>query len=97
MNFSSFLTSLGTSFVIFVILMLLFSWLSGKPGNTVIYYPNRILRGMDPWEGGSRTRNPIAWIREALSSTERDVIAMSGVDSAVYFVFLSTGLSLFSL
>ncbi|XP_057472119.1 CSC1-like protein ERD4 [Actinidia eriantha] len=97
MDFSSFLTSLGTSFVIFVILMLLFSWLSGKPGNKVIYYPNRILRGMDPWEGGSRTRSPIAWIREALSSTERDVIAMSGVDSAVYFVFLSTVLGIFVL
>ncbi|XP_057463559.1 CSC1-like protein ERD4 [Actinidia eriantha] len=97
MDFSSFLTSLGTSFVIFVILMLLFSWLSGKPGNKVIYYPNRILRGMDPWEGESRTRNPIAWIREALSSTERDVIVMSGVDSAVYFVFLSTVLGIFVL
>lgn len=94
MDLSSFLTSLGTSFAIFVILMFLFAWLSRKPGNTVIYYPNRILRGLDPWEGGSKTRNPFAWIKEALTSTEQEVISMSGVDTAVYFVFLSTGLSL---
>ncbi|KAJ9135816.1 hypothetical protein P3X46_032951 [Hevea brasiliensis] len=94
MDFSSFLTSLGTSFVIFVILMMLFTWLSRKPGNTVVYYPNRILKGLDPSEGGSRTRNPFAWIREALSSSEEDIINMSGIDSAVYFVFLSTVLSI---
>ena len=92
MDLSSFITSLATSFVIFVILMILFAWLSTKPGNAVIYYPNRILKGMDPWEGSSsKTRNPFAWIREAFSSSEQDVIAMSGVDSAVYFVFLGTG------
>ncbi|GMY37719.1 CSC1-like protein ERD4 [Fagus crenata] len=90
MDFSSFLTSLGTSFLIFVVLMLLFSWLSSKPGNAVIYYPNRILKGLDPFEGGSRTRNPFSWIREAMSSTEQDVISISGYDTAVYFVFLST-------
>ena len=94
MEFSSFLTSLGTSFLIFIVLMLLFAWLSGKPGNSVIYYPNRILKGLDPKEGGSRTRNPFAWIHEAMSSTEQDVISASGYDTAVYFVFLSTGLSL---
>lgn len=94
MDFASFLTSLGTSFVIFVVLMLLFTWLSRRPGNNVVYYPNRILKGLDPWESGSaRTRNPFAWIREALSSSEQDVIAMSGVDTAVYFVFLATGSS----
>ena len=93
MDFSS-LTSLGTSFLIFVVLMLLFSWLSSKPGNAVIYYPNRILKGLDPFGGGSRTRNPFSWIREAMSSTEQDVISISGYDTAVYFVFLSTGLSL---
>ncbi|KAJ4844207.1 CSC1-like protein erd4 [Turnera subulata] len=97
MDFSSFLTSLGTSFVIFVVLMLIFTWLSRKPGNTVVYYPNRILKGMDPWEGGSRTRNPFAWIREAMSSTEQDIINMSGVDTAVYFVFLSTVLGILVL
>ncbi|KAJ6949670.1 CSC1-like protein ERD4 [Populus alba x Populus x berolinensis] len=97
MDFSSFLTSLGTSFLIFVVLMLLFTWLSRKPGNSFVYYPNRILKGLDPWEGGSRSRNPCAWIREALSSSEQDVINMSGVDAAVYFVFLSTALAILVL
>lgn len=91
MDFSSFLTSLGTSFVIFVVLMFLFTWLSRRPGNFVVYYPNRILKGLDPYEGIRLTRNPFAWIREALASTEADVINLSGVDSAVYFVFLTTG------
>jgi hypothetical protein len=94
MDFSSFLTSLGTSFLIFVVLMLLFAWLSKKPGNAVVYYPNRILKGLDPVEGGSRTRNPFAWIHEAMSASEQDVISISGFDTAVYLVFLGTGLSL---
>ena len=91
MNPASFETSIGTSFVIFVILTtLLFPWLSRRPGNDRVYYPNWILKGLVP----SRTRNPFAWIPEALSSTENEVISTSGVDTAVYFVFLSTGLFL---
>lgn len=97
MEFSSFLTSLGTSFLIFIVLMLLFAWLSSKPGNSVIYYPNRILKSLDPNEGGSRTRNPFSWIHEAMSSTEQDVISASGYDTAVYFVFLSTVLGILVL
>ncbi|KAG9137217.1 hypothetical protein Leryth_025378 [Lithospermum erythrorhizon] len=98
MDFSSFLTSLMTSFIIFVVLMFLFTWLSRREGNEVVYYPNRILKGMDPYEGSRRhTRNPFAWISEAMSSTEADVINMSGVDSAVYFVFLSTVLGILFL
>lgn len=91
MDFSSFLTSLGTSFLIFIVLMILFALLQSKPGNNVVYYPNRILKGLDPFEDGYKTRNPFSWIKEAYSSSEKDVIAMSGVDTAVYFVFLSTG------
>nr|GEW78974.1 CSC1-like protein ERD4 [Tanacetum cinerariifolium] len=88
MDLSSFITSLTTSFLIFVILMTLFAWLSTKQGNTVIYYPNRILKGLDPWEGSSsRTRNPFAWIREAFSSTEQDVINLS-----VFGIFLLSGI-----
>ncbi|CAO2835157.1 unnamed protein product [Amaranthus hypochondriacus] len=92
MDFSSFLTSLGTSFIIFVILMLLFSWLSRKPGNEFIYYPNRIVKGLDPYT--RTTRNPVSWIKEAVTSTEDDIISLSGVDSAAYFVFLSTALTM---
>lgn len=91
MEFGSFLVSLGTSFVVFVVLMLLFTWLSRKSGNAPIYYPNRILKGLEPWEGTSLTRNPFAWMREALTSSEQDVVNLSGVDTAVHFVFLTTG------
>ena len=75
--------------------MLLFTWLSRKPGNEFIYYPNRIVKGLDPYT--RTTRNPVSWIKEAVSSTEDDVISLSGVDSAAYFVFLSTGIFLFLL
>nr|QFG71781.1 CSC1-like protein ERD4 [Salicornia brachiata] len=91
MDFSSFVTSLGTSFLLFVVFMLLFAWVSGKPENHVIYYPNRILRGLSPTP---RTRNPLSWVKEAYSSTEDDIISLSGVDSAVYFVFLSTAFTM---
>ncbi|KHN47349.1 Putative membrane protein C24H6.13 [Glycine soja] len=94
MDFTSFLTSLGTSFVIFLVLMIVFAFLSSRPGNNVVYYPNRILKGL---EGGYKSRNPFSWIKEAVSSSERDVIAMSGVDTAVYFVFLTTVLSILVL
>uniref|UniRef100_A0A1J3DXP4 CSC1-like protein ERD4 n=1 Tax=Noccaea caerulescens TaxID=107243 RepID=A0A1J3DXP4_NOCCA len=97
MEFGAFLLSLGTSALIFVVLMLLFTWLSRRSGNVSIYYPNRILKGMDPWEGSSLTRNPFAWVREAFTSSEQDVVNLSGVDTAVYFVFLSTVLGIFAL
>jgi hypothetical protein len=98
MDFSSFITSLGTSFLIFIVLMILFAILQSKPGNNVVYYPNRILKGLEPFEGGGyKTRNPFSWIKEAFSSSEQDIIAMSGVDTAVYFVFLSTVFSILVL
>jgi len=95
MDFTSFLTSLGTSFLIFLVLMIVFAFLSSKPGNNVVYFPNRILKGLEPSEGGPKSRNPFSWIKEAMSSSERDIVTMSGVDTAVYFVFLTTGFSLF--
>ncbi|CAJ2658689.1 unnamed protein product [Trifolium pratense] len=94
MDFSSFCTSLGTSFLIFFVLMILFAILQSKPGNNVVYYPNRILKGLEPFEGGVKTRNPFSWIKEAFSSSEQDIIAVSGVDTAVYFVFQSTVFSI---
>ncbi|WOL07883.1 hypothetical protein Cni_G16632 [Canna indica] len=97
MDFSSFITSLGTSFVIFVVLMVVFTWLQRKPGNAVIYYPNRILRGLDPLEGRTRTRNPLAWIKEAVLASEADVIDAAGVDAAVYLLFLSSVLAILVL
>ncbi|KAL2341096.1 hypothetical protein Fmac_009036 [Flemingia macrophylla] len=92
MDFSSFLTSLATWFVVFFLLMIVFVLASRRPGNYVVYYPNRILKGLEPIE--YNTRNPFSWIKEALTSTEPEVIDMSGVDTAVYFVFLSTVLGI---
>ncbi|TVU41184.1 hypothetical protein EJB05_14683 [Eragrostis curvula] len=95
MDISSFITSLLTSFIIFVALVLVFTWLSRRPGNAPVYYPSVLLRGLDPWEGRRRgTRSPVGWIREALSASESDVVAAGGVDAAVYLVFLSTVLSI---
>ncbi|KAL8103355.1 hypothetical protein AgCh_027792 [Apium graveolens] len=52
---------------------------------------------MDPWEGRSGERNPVAWIQEAINSSEKDVVTMSGVDTAVYFVFLGTAVGILVL
>lgn len=93
MDFGSFLLSVVTWFAIFVILLLLFTWLSRNPGNKVVYFSNRILSGSDPYP----TRNPFQWIQEAFGSNEKDVNAASGVDSAVYLVFLSTVLKILLL
>lgn len=97
MDFSSFLTSLATSFVIFVLLMLLFTWLSRKPGNHVVYFPSRILRGLDASEGGPLSRSPLAWIKAAFAASEADIVAAAGVDTAVYLIFLSSVLGIFVL
>jgi predicted PurR-regulated permease PerM len=92
MDFASFITSVVTSFVIFVVLVLVFTWLSRRPGNAPVYYPSVLLRGLDPWEGRRRgTRSPVGWIQDAISASETDVIAAGGVDAAVYLVFLSSG------
>ncbi|KAK3126371.1 hypothetical protein QOZ80_7AG0555560 [Eleusine coracana subsp. coracana] len=98
MDLASFITSLLTSFVIFVALVLVFTWLSRRPGNAPVYYPNLLLRGLDPWEGRRRgTRSPVGWIRDAISASEPDVVAAGGVDAAVYLVFLSSVLAILVL
>ncbi|KAL8138399.1 hypothetical protein V2J09_004400 [Rumex salicifolius] len=47
---------------------------------------------MDPRE--LTTRNPFSWLKEAISSNESHITAIFGVDTAVYFVFLSTVLKI---
>ncbi|PWZ57860.1 Pentatricopeptide repeat-containing protein [Zea mays] len=95
MDLALFITSVLTSFVIFVALVLLFTWLSCRPGNAPVYYPNLLLRGLDPWAGHGRgTRSPGGWLRDAISASEPDVVAAGGVDAAVYLVFLSSVLSI---
>lgn len=93
MDIHAFVTSLVTSFVIFVLLVLLFTWLSRRPANHVVYYPNRLLKGLGPPENANR-RRPWDWIVEAWHTTEDDLIAMSGLDAAVYMVFVTSMLSI---
>ncbi|KAM0841612.1 hypothetical protein ACQ4PT_058901 [Festuca glaucescens] len=91
MDIASFVTSFLTSFIIFVVLVLVFTWLSRRPGNAPVYYPNVLLRGLDPWEGRGRgTRSPVGWIQQAIAASEANVVAAGGVDAAVYLVFLSS-------
>ncbi|XP_051216301.1 CSC1-like protein ERD4 [Lolium perenne] len=95
MDIASFVTSLLTSFLIFVVLVLVFTWLSRRPGNAPVYYPNVLLRGLDPWEGRGRgTRSPVGWIQQAFRASEADVVHAGGVDAAVYLVFLSSVLAI---
>ena len=63
------ITSLGTSFVVFVILVLLFLILSR---NAHIYYPLRALRGELPF---SKRRGVFTWVIEALKVSEKDLVA----------------------
>ncbi|KAF3774340.1 CSC1-like protein [Nymphaea thermarum] len=91
MDTSSFLTSLLTSFLIFVVLVLLFLYLSQKPGNEVVYFPNRILKGLEPREG---SRGPFAWVRGAFGASEQELVDLAGLDAAVYIVFLGSVLAI---
>ena len=63
------ITSLGTSFVVFVILVLLFLILSR---NAHIYYPLRALWGELPF---SKRRGIFTWVIEALKVSEKDLVA----------------------
>ncbi|AQK99377.1 hypothetical protein ZEAMMB73_Zm00001d012357 [Zea mays] len=95
MDLVLFIASVLTSFVIFVALVLLFTWLSRRLGNAPVYYPNLLLRGLDPWAGHGRgKRSPMGWLRDAISASEPDVVAAGGVDATFYLVFLSSVLSI---
>ncbi|RYQ81899.1 hypothetical protein Ahy_B10g100492 isoform D [Arachis hypogaea] len=89
MDLTSFVTSLGTYFGIFMGLMIVYAFLSWRAGNNVVYYPNKILKGLEPLEGKNKSCNPFIWMKVALLP--------SGVDTAVYFVFLNTVLSILVL
>ncbi|MCO5607012.1 hypothetical protein L7F22_061203 [Adiantum nelumboides] len=86
MDTSGFVTSLLTSFIIFVVLFLLHAWLSKKPGNTIVYYPSKMLKNIPP----PTNRGPFAWIREAWSATEEQILLHAGLDAIVYMIFLSS-------
>eukprot|EP01018_Ginkgo_biloba_P029931 Gb_08556 [translate_table: standard] len=96
MDLSSFLTSVITSFLIFLLLVLAYTWLSRRPGNYVIYYPKMILRGLEPFDG-PKSRGPFAWIIEAWQATEDEIISAAGLDAAVYLILFNTALAIMVL
>lgn len=89
---SSFITSLVTSFVIFCLLMIVYAILSRRPGNAVIYYPLRILRGEDG-PALAKRRGMFSWVTESLKASEDDIVAVAGLDAAVYMHLFTAGMS----
>lgn len=81
---SSFITSLVTSLIVFLVLWLVYAILSRRPGNAVIYYPLRVLRGEDGPTVAKRRGGAFAWVREAFKAKEDDIVATAGLDAAVY-------------
>eukprot|EP00250_Pteridium_aquilinum_P029727 c40020_g1_i1 orf=25-1155(+) len=96
MDVSSFVTSILTSAIIFVLLVAAYTWLSRRPGNYVVYYPNRLLKGLGP-PPNANTRGPFTWMRDAWQASEDDVIARAGLDARVYIIFLHSMLSILGL
>ncbi|GLJ44443.1 hypothetical protein SUGI_0932320 [Cryptomeria japonica] len=94
MDFSALVTSVGTSFLIFVVLLLLYVWLASKQGNQVVYYPNRLLKGKGKDGYVSKTVNPFTWMAEAWRASEDEIIAAAGLDAAVYLTFVGTALAI---
>lgn len=89
-SLSSLITSLGSYFLVFVVLVAIFTVLSRYPSNHVIYYPARILKGLGPPEKAKR-RTPVTWIKEAWQATEDDLIHIAGLDATVYVTFQKVG------
>ena len=88
MDTAGFVTSLLTSFVVFLLLLALHAILSRVPSNSVIYYPRKILNNI---ELPSRSSGPLAWIKEAYFTTEDAIISHAGLDATIYMIFLSSG------
>lgn len=88
---ASFITSLVTSFVVFCILMLVYVILHRRPGNAVIYYPLRLLRGEDPATVAKR-HGAFSWIIDPIKATEDDIVATGGLDAAVYMQLFTAGI-----
>ncbi|KAG0617408.1 hypothetical protein M758_5G188100 [Ceratodon purpureus] len=89
----SFITSLVTSFVIFCILLIVYAILSRRPGNAVIYYPLRILRGEDG-PAVVKRRGMFSWVLDSFKASEDDIVAVAGLDAAVYMHLFTAALEI---
>lgn len=88
---SAFITSLAISFVIFLVLLVVFLILSRRPGNFNVYYPLRALRGEGPF--GSK-RGPFQWAVDAYRATDEELVAVAGLDAVVYIHLFTTALEI---
>ena len=87
METSGFVTSLVTSFLVFVLLLLLHFIFTRNPANDVIYYPAKKVKEIPiPYKPGI-----FGWLREAWSVTEEHIIEHAGLDAAIYMKFLGSG------
>ncbi|KAG0579805.1 hypothetical protein M758_4G125800 [Ceratodon purpureus] len=91
---SAFITSLLTSFGIFCGLAFAFGILSKWKINHNIYYPSRILRG-DGVSPSATKRNPFTWIKEAVMTSEEELVRVAGLDAAIYLNFFACILEIF--
>eukprot|EP00897_Mesotaenium_endlicherianum_P002051 jgi/Mesen1/1874/ME000143S00928 len=83
-------TSLGTSFVIFLLLVVAFLYLAQLSANEVIYFPARILASGSEPQKFFRQRPLGAWLVTSLRTSEEEVLRTAGLDAAVYLQFLRT-------
>ncbi|KAL2607537.1 hypothetical protein R1flu_026110 [Riccia fluitans] len=90
---SAFITSLVTSFLIFVVLVMIFAFLSRRKGNIPIYYPAILLKGRSPPDPNV-VRTPWTWIKEAWEATEDEVVEIAGLDAAIYINLFTTALKI---
>eukprot|EP00850_Spirogloea_muscicola_P019834 SM000200S05824 [mRNA] locus=s200:186435:196386:+ [translate_table: standard] len=86
---SGLVTSIVTSLLIFLALWLAFTLLVRRPGNAVVYYPARLLKG-DGTPPGYRSQGPFTWLRQAWAATDDEVIAYGGLDGYVYIRMFRT-------
>ena len=87
METSGFVTSLATSFLIFVVLLILHSIFSRIRENEVIYYPGKKFKNVPNY----KQPGLFGWLREAWFATEEDIIKYAGLDAAIYMIFLGSG------
>ena len=87
MDTSGFITSLITSFIIFLVLLALHALLSRRPGNYLVYYPSKIIKNLSP----PSNAGIFSWLHEAWSVSEEDIIKHAGLDAAIYMKFLTSG------
>lgn len=93
---SSFVTSLVTSFIVFCILLVVYAILSKRPGNAVVYYPLRILRGEDG-PAVVKRRGMFSWVTDSFRASEDDIVAAAGLDAAVYMHLFTAALEIMVL